>query len=97
MLPLVLCTLLAAPARAALGGSLLSQLDRGALPGVARPELRPGNLQRPRLTTQDAIREAEERYGGRAVGAWRKRGPGGPYYEVRLLGEKGKVTDVEIR
>lgn len=87
----------ALPTMAIPGVSEFAQLENGALPRLTRPELAPTPLSRSEKTTEAAIREAEERFGGRAVGAKPIAGPNGTYHRVRLLQPNGRLRTVTIR
>ncbi len=88
----------ALPTMAIPGVSELAQLENGTLPRLERPDVAPMQLNRSEKTTEAAIREAEERFGGRAVNAKPVAGPNGTtYHRVRLLQPNGRLRTVTIR
>ncbi len=93
---IALLTLAVTPAAALPFGGVIAQLDRTALPRLQRPALAPGQLENTGLTTEAAIRQAEERYGGRAVGAKPIQGPNGTIHRVKLLQPNGRLKTVII-
>ncbi|MGJ8687525.1 MAG: PepSY domain-containing protein [Spongiibacteraceae bacterium] len=54
------------------------------------------DVQRPSLSSREAIAIAERRYHGRAVGAKRIRTDNGTAYKVRILKRNGKIKNVII-
>lgn len=81
--------------------SQASDLLRGGLQGSGRLLDRQGmDLQGQRLapdfSAREAIAIAEERYGGRAVGARPVSTSAGTAYRVRILQDNGKIKNVII-
>ncbi|MEX1665648.1 PepSY domain-containing protein [Zhongshania arctica] len=71
-------------------GGRLSLPDRSPL------EQRLDDRARSTLSVNEAISIAEQRYGGRAVGAKKIRGGNGDSYSVRILQDNGKIRNVII-
>jgi hypothetical protein len=72
-------------------GGRLSLPDRSPL------EQRLDDRARSTLNVKEAISIAEQRYGGRAVGAKKIRSGKGNSYSVRILQDNGKIKNVIIK
>ncbi|MFT7404524.1 PepSY domain-containing protein [Zhongshania sp.] len=69
---------------------------RLTLPDRSPLEQRLDDRARSTLSVNEAISIAEQRYGGRAVGAKKIRGGNGGSYSVRILQDNGKIKNVII-
>lgn len=69
---------------------------RLGLPDRSPLEQRLNDRARNTLSVNEAISIAEQRYGGRAVGAKKIRGGIGDSYRVRILQDNGKIKNVII-
>ena len=87
-----------------IGVRMLRHSDRSPAPGREgnaharndhKAEHRHDNDQRPAITPEQAAQRARDRFGGRVLNVILERGPGGPYYRVKLL-EHGRVRVVDI-
>ncbi|MFT6592825.1 MAG: hypothetical protein ACJAU3_000885 [Zhongshania sp.] len=94
LLILLIATGFATPSQADPLGNLTG--GRINLPDRSSFEQRLNDGARSTLSVNQAISIAEQRYGGRAVGAKKIRSGNGTAYSVRILQDNGKIKNVII-
>lgn len=91
---------------ALMGAAILASPALQALPGLSTEGLRVPSMDLHRrrnhdrfneMTMDQAIDQAQRRYGGKVINAREVEGVDGPVYRVRVLQENGKLRTVTIR